>query len=56
MQQVELPLLYGNYTWANGKCVEKPDATIVAIHTNVTGVIGYPKSPNPSTLHRVLTS
>lgn len=41
MKQVELPLLYGNYTWANGKCVEKPDATIVAVHTNVSGVIGY---------------
>ena len=36
-----MPLLYGNYTWANGKCVERPDATIVAVHTNLTGIIGY---------------
>ena len=36
-----MPLLYGNYTWANGKCVERPDATIVAVHTNLNGIIGY---------------
>ena len=38
--QVDLPLLDGNYKWANGKSVGTPVATIVAMHTNLNGIIG----------------
>ena len=39
--QADLPLVDGDYNWADGKSVSVYVSTVVAVHTDRADVIGY---------------
>ena len=48
--QVDLPLIDGDYVWAEGKSVSKHDSTVIALETDDPNITGYgevvPLGPN----------